>query len=427
MKFQKPKGTYDILPDDSAKRNFLYQKIRTVCNNFNYSEILTPAFEKTELFRRGIGETSDIVSKEMYSFNNDEFTLRPELTAGVIRAYLENNLYNISPITKLFYIANMFRRERPQAGRFREFWQFGIELIGSNDVHSDAEVICLGVQLLNEFGLLNVTTKINSIGSPAERSKYLEILKEYLISYKSDLSEISLIRLEKNPLRILDTKDSRELEILSSAPVLYDYLSTDTKRRFEKLLAILDNLNVRFETDYRLVRGFDYYTDTAFEIHSGELGAQNSVLGGGRYNNLIEQFGGKPTPAIGFGLGIERLLIMIGKSNYKFSQKNNPDLYVGYTDETAQNFAFGIAIKLRISGLKVEIDFLNRSVKSQLKEANRLNVTFSIVIGENEINSGFVELKNMHDGKSLKIKLSPNEIYNFISKYENETSTTGNA
>jgi len=427
MKFQKPKGTYDILPDDSAKRNFLYQKIRTVCNNFNYSEILTPAFEKTELFRRGIGETSDIVSKEMYSFNNDEFTLRPELTAGVIRAYLENNLYNISPITKLFYIANMFRRERPQAGRFSEFWQFGIELIGSNDVHSDAEVICLGVQLLNEFGLLNVTTKINSIGSPAERSKYLEILKQYLISYKSDLSEISLIRLEKNPLRILDTKDSRELEILSSAPVLYDYLSTDTKRRFEKLLAILDNLNVRFETDYRLVRGFDYYTDTALEIHSGELGAQNSVLGGGRYNNLIEQFGGKPTPAIGFGLGIERLLIMIGKSNYKFSQKNNPDLYIGYTDETAQNFAFGIAIKLRISGLKVEIDFLNRSVKSQLKEANRLNVTFSIVIGENEINSGFVELKNMHDGKSLKIKLSPNEIYNYISKYENETSTTGNA
>lgn len=422
MKFQKPKGTYDILPEDSSKRNFLFDKIRTICRRFNYREILTPAFEKTELFKRSIGETSDIVSKEMYSFNDDEFTLRPELTASVIRAYLENSMYNVSPVTKLFYIANMFRRERPQAGRFREFWQFGIELIGSDDVHSDAEVIYLGVELLNQFGLKNVTTKINSIGSPNERSKYLEVLREYLSKYKNDLSEISLFRLENNPLRILDTKNEKEIEILSEAPVLYDFLEDETKVRFEKLLTLLQILNVNLEVDKKLVRGFDYYTDTAFEILSGELGAQNAVLGGGRYNNLIEQFGGKPTPAIGFGLGIERLLIMIEKSGFIFPSDDTLQIYVAYTGDIAQDIAFGLTNEFRVNNFSSETDYLKRSVKAQLKEANRFNAKYAIVIGETETTSGEVIIKRMDSGIEFQSKLNAQEIISNIKLYENQTS-----
>lgn len=424
MKFQKPKGTYDILPEDSSKRNFLFDKIRTICERFNYKEILTPVFEKTELFKRSIGETSDIVSKEMYSFNDDEFTLRPELTASVIRAYLENSMYNISPVTKLFYIANMFRRERPQAGRYREFWQFGIELIGSEDVHSDAEVIFLGVELLNQFDLKNVTTKINSIGSFDERAKYLDVLRDYLLNYKNDLSEISLFRLEKNPLRILDTKNEKEIEILSEAPVLFDFLNDETKVRFDKLLSILNNLKVNLEVDYRLVRGFDYYTDTAFEILSGELGAQNAVLGGGRYNNLIDQFGGKPTPAIGFGLGIERMMILLEKSNYEFPLSNNLNLYVAYTGETAQDVAFRLTNELRSKSISTETDYLNRSIKAQLKEANRLNSAYAIVIGETELAAGEVTVKRMDSGIEFQSKLDALEIITNINLYENQTSQT---
>lgn len=422
MKFQKPKGTYDILPEDSSKRNFLFNTIRTICERFNYKEILTPVFEKTELFKRSIGETSDIVSKEMYSFNDDEFTLRPELTASVIRAYLENSMYNVSPITKLFYIANMFRRERPQAGRFREFWQFGVELIGSDDVRSDAEVIFLGVELLNKFGLRNVTTKINSIGSLNERTKFLEILKEYLSNYKNDLSEISLYRLEKNPLRILDTKNEKEIEILSGAPVLYDFLESSTKARFEKLLSILEDLKVNLEVDNKLVRGFDYYTDTAFEILSGELGAQNAVLGGGRYNKLIEQFGGKPTPAIGFGLGIERMLMLLEKSQYEFPLDDNLQIYIAYIGETAQDLAFKLSNELRTVNVSTETDYLNRSVKAQLKEANRLNSVYAIVIGESEITSGDITIKRMDSGIEFNSKLDVNEIIFNIKLYENQTS-----
>jgi len=302
MLIQKPKGTFDILPKEAERRKHIEEKIRKTLSNYNYNEIQTPTFEKTSLFKRSIGEETDVVSKEMYSFNDDEYTLRPEMTAPVVRAYLENNLFNESPVQKLYYFSNMYRHERPQAGRYREFSQYGIEIIGSGDFTVDAEVIAVGLQILNDFGIRDVKTKINNIGTLQERALFIEDLKKYLNKYLQVLSIDSRKRYEKNPLRILDSKDQADIEVLENAPILYEYLSKETKEFFSNVLDLLRDLRIKFEVDYRLVRGFDYYTSTTFEVISDELGSQNAIFGGGRYDMLVEQLGGKPTPAIGFCL-----------------------------------------------------------------------------------------------------------------------------
>lgn len=410
MSIQKPKGTFDILPDEARKRQFIYSEIRRILNNYDYSEILTPAFEKTELFVRGIGEETDIVSKEMYSFNENELTLRPEMTAPVIRSYLENSLYNESPLKKLYYICNMFRRERPQKGRFREFWQFGIEAIGSPDYLIDAEVIAVATEILKNFGITHLITKVNTIGTVAERSAFLVKLQEYMNKYKADLSLDSQRRLEKNPLRILDTKNEKEIEILQEAPVLFDYLNDDTKAGFHKLLASLDELRIRYEVDYSLVRGFDYYTSTTFEVLSDALGAQSAVLGGGRYDLLVEQLGGKSTPAIGFACGIERLMLILDSLGYTYPADEPIKLYIATYGDPAKERAIGLLQQLRHQNIKCETDFLSRSIKSQMKEANRLNSQYVMVLGEDELKNNRAIIKRMLDGAEAELNLSAEEI-----------------
>jgi len=403
MNLQKPKGTLDILPEDVHKRIYVENTVRRICSYFNYDEIRTPTFEKTTLFERGIGEATDIVSKEMYSFNEREFTLKPEMTAPVIRAYLENGLCNKSPLTKLFYIANMFRHERPQAGRFREFEQYGVEAIGSNDFTIDAEMIYLGVAILKEFGIINVITKINTIGKPGERQKFTDNLKVYLQKYHNDLSADSKKRLELNPLRILDTKDGKEKEILKGAPRLYDFLEDDTKSHFSSVTGLLKDMDVAFEVDYNLVRGFDYYTSTTFEVISDDLGSQNAVFGGGRYDLLVEQLGGKPTPAIGFACGIERLMMILEKNNFSYPEKEGLKFYFICLGEEAKRKGLQITLELRKRNIKGDMDFLNRSIKSQMKEANKLNAKYVIILGENEIAGKLLKVKKMSDGTEFDI------------------------
>jgi len=414
---QKPKGTFDILPGDFSKRNFIFSVFREVMNSFNFKEILTPVFENTELFKRGIGEETDIVSKEMYSFSEGKFTLRPELTAPVIRAYIENGLFNESPVKKLFYISNLFRAERPQKGRYREFWQFGAEIIGSDDIYSDAEIIQIPDVILKKLFINDFIVKINNIGSIDERAMYINELKTFLSKYTNDLSETSRIRLEKNPLRILDTKNEKEIEILINAPKINNFLKTETKQKFDKLLNLLNKLNINFEIDYNLVRGLDYYSQTTFEFQSTKLGSQNAILGGGRYDKLIELLGGKPTPAIGFAMGIERLLIILEENNYRFPLESAPDIYIITSGDNAKEKSVLITKELREKKFICETDFLNRSIKSQMKEADKIKSKYVIVIGENELSSGKAKIKKMESGEEFEISLNDvNDITKIIKE-----------
>ncbi|MCX6160518.1 MAG: histidine--tRNA ligase [Ignavibacteriae bacterium] len=399
MHISRPKGTIDFLPEDASKRRHIEELLRNAALLFNYSEIRTPAFEKTELFRRGIGENTDIVSKEMYSFSNNEFTLKPEMTAPVIRAYIENSLYNIAPVQKLYYIANMFRHERPQAGRFREFSQFGAEAIGSGDFRIDVELISFCNFFLNSFGINNFKILLNNIGSLSERRLFLEDLKDFLKGHETALSDDSRRRLVINPLRILDSKDPADIKILETAPVIFNYLNDDNKKHLGDVMNGLTRLGIVFEVDYRLVRGLDYYTSTTFEIVSSELGAQNAILGGGRYDMLIEQLGGKPAPAIGFACGLERLSMILEKNSYQYPAERKIDLYIVTSGDIAREKSLDILYSLRSKGILCETDYLNRSVKAQMKEANKLGVSYAVVIGSQEIETGTLRIKQMETGK----------------------------
>jgi len=409
----KPKGTLDILPEDAFIRQHIENRLRESASLYNYKEIRTPTFEKTELFKRGIGEDTDIVSKEMYSFSNNEFTLKPEMTAPVIRAYIENSMYNVSPVVKLYYISNMYRHERPQAGRYREFSQFGAEVIGSSDFTSDVELISLGVFSLKNFGLSDLKIKVNNIGNLEERTEYVNELREYLRKFESDLSNESKRRLITNPLRILDSKDPKDISIIEDAPTINNFLGIENLKHFENVMNGLETLNIKYEVDYKLVRGLDYYTSTTFEIASDSLGAQNAVMGGGRYDKLIEQLGGKPTPAIGFACGLERLTMVLQSSNYHFPKEDSPIIYLVTSGEDARKLAMVISNKLRERGVQCETDLLNRSIKSQMKEANKINSKYVAVIGEDEINTGEVKIKRMFDGSESGINLDEITNYNF--------------
>jgi histidyl-tRNA synthetase len=407
MKISKPRGTKDILPAEIYKWHHIENKIRSITALYNFKEIRTPTFESTELFNRSVGAVTDIVGKEMYSFldkGGNSITLKPEMTANVIRAYIENNLSNDSQLHKLYYITNMFRYEKPQEGRYREHTQFGAEILGSYDVYSDVEVIMLAKEVYNSLGILDFKVKINTIGKLAERKKYIDILVNYLNEIKRTLSEDSQKRLNTNPLRILDSKNPADRNITNEAPKILDYLTEESRERFYNVLNKLETNNIKYEVDFRLVRGLDYYTDTTFEFVSDKLGSQDAIGGGGRYDGLSETLGGKPTPGIGFGSGIERILIIAEKNKYRFPEEKSPEIYFICLNQDAKEMALKIIYDLRKSNIICDFDLLTRSFKSQMREANKLNCKFVFIIGEEELKNQIGILKNMTDSTQLGVK-----------------------
>ena len=415
LKYPRPKGTHDLYPgaaaweDDSHKRQTLEDRFRALCGLYGYGEIRTPVFEATELITRSVGEETDIVSKEMYTFETkggDSLTLRPESTAPVLRAYVQNSLYAQGGVSKLFYCASHFRYERPQKGRFRQHEQFGVEALGTDDPALDAEVIELALAFFRALGIRNLTLKVNSVGSPESRAEYLVALKAYVLPFLPEFSPEGQARYETNPLRLLDTKNLRENEILADAPRLPDYLTEDERTHHATLLGYLTDAGVPYESDPFLVRGFDYYTKTAFEIQSPDLGAQNALGGGGRYNQLVEQIGGPPTPGIGFGLGVERALIALQALNIDMPLPPAPTAQVITLGEAARPAGIKLLADLRAAGIAAETEYGAKSMKSQMRAAGRSGAGYAIILGDDEIAQGVVQLKSLRDGWQHKVPLA---------------------
>lgn len=404
-----PRGTKDILPDTVGDWNYVEGEIRELCRRFGYSEIRTPIFEHTELFQRGIGEGTDVVDKEMYTFTDRgerSITLRPENTASAVRAYLQNKLYAQSNLVKLFYIGSMFRYDRPQAGRMREFHQFGVEALGEANPAVDAEVILLAMNLLEGLGLKNLELSINSVGCPKCRSKYRTMLQDFFRDKLEDLCEDCRSRFERSPLRILDCKKDSDKPYMADAPKITDCLCEECADHFAKLKELLTSAGISFTHDPRLVRGLDYYTKTAFEIKYPPLGAQSAVAGGGRYDGLIEEMGGNPTPAVGFATGLERLLLALESQNLLPEKNRSVDAYVVALGETAQAEGFKLLNSLRQQGLSAAMDFAGRSMKAQMKQANKLGAKYSVILGEDEIAEGVVMLRSMEDSSQAKVPMN---------------------
>jgi len=407
MEFRTIKGTHDILPEESFKWRHLENIIHQICAQYGYQEIRTPIFEQSKLFSRSVGEESDIVTKEMYSWEdkkNSFLTLRPELTAPVARAYNQHNLGNLSPIHRFYYIGPLFRRERPQKGRQRQFHQFGIEAFGSNYAEQDAEIIALAWQLLDHFKLTNkIDLQVNSIGTSECRARYRVALKQFLKPHFDELSEISKRRFNTNPLRILDSKNKKEQTILKNSPRISDYYTKNDREHFNEVKSYLKAMNIPFTVNSGLVRGLDYYTKTVFEITSNELGSQDALLGGGRYDSLVETLGGKPTPGIGFAAGIERILLLINEENFK-QQKPIPDIYLICLEKKGIPVSLNIAKKLRLQGLNIVSDPMRRSMKSQMRDANKLRARYVAILGESELKDKTIILKKLESGKQENIK-----------------------
>ena len=404
-----PRGTKDILPDTVGDWNYVEGEIRELCRRFGYSEIRTPIFEHTELFQRGIGEGTDVVDKEMYTFTDRgerSITLRPENTASAVRAYLQNKLYAQSNLVKLFYIGSMFRYDRPQAGRMREFHQFGVEALGEANPAVDAEVILLAMNLLEGLGLKDLELSINSVGCPKCRSKYRTMLQDFFRDKLEDLCEDCRSRFERSPLRILDCKKDSDKPYMADAPKITDCLCEECAEHFAKLKELLTSAGISFTHDPRLVRGLDYYTKTAFEIKYPPLGAQSAVAGGGRYDGLIEEMGGNPTPAVGFATGLERLLLALESQNLLPEKNRSVDAYVVALGETAQAEGFKLLNSLRQQGLSAAMDFAGRSMKAQMKLANKLGAKYSVILGEDEISEGVVMLRSMEDSSQAKVPMN---------------------
>ncbi|MDQ7063495.1 MAG: histidine--tRNA ligase [candidate division KSB1 bacterium] len=407
-KFQRIKGTHDILPQDARKWRYVEGVVQEVMQRYNFDEIRTPIFEETALFARGIGQLTDIVSKEMYTFldrGKKSLTLKPEGTAPVIRAFIEHSLGEKKPVHKLYYISPMFRQENPQAGRLRQFHQFGAELVGSAAPEADVETIALAVDIYEQLGLKKYTLKINSVGDATCRAPYKERLKDYLRPRLDKLCRSCQERFDKNPLRILDCKEEGCRAETAEAPLIIDHLCEDCHAHFEAVKSLLSRLGIAFEVDHRLVRGLDYYTRTAFEILSGALGAQNALGGGGRYDLLAEELGGKPTPSVGFAAGIERLLMVLEKENLLSDFDSGPDVFIATLGEEARRWAVQTARQLRQRGLRVDYDFLGRSLKAQMKEANRSGARFALIVGENELQARKVVLRNLSSSEQETVAI----------------------
>ena len=407
MEFRSIKGTYDILPNDADSWQRVETCVREFITRAGYSEIRTPAFEKTELFTRSVGEDSDVVSKEMYSWTDQggtDITLKPEYTASVIRSYIQHNLGAKSPLTKLYYLDNLFRRERPQKGRYRQFRQYGIEAIGSPHPEQDAEVITIAYELLVELGIKDITLKLNSIGSLECRNEYRQALKDFLQPHLDKLSETSRKRFDSNPMRILDTKIDFEIALLQDAPTITSFLSPDDANHFDEVQIYLEALDVPFTLDTALVRGLDYYTRTTFEIISSKLGAQDALCGGGRYDKLAETLGGKQTPAVGFAAGFERILIAMDEVDT--DQKIRADkIYLIGLGDAVRPTMLKILGKARKAGLIMEFDSLRRSIKSQMREANKIGASLAIIIGDKELKDKSVQIKDLKNGQQESIPI----------------------
>ena len=410
MLTKAPRGTKDITPKDAYKWNYVENKFREICSLFGYEEMRTPVFEHTELFKRSVGDTTDIVQKEMYSFTDKggrDITLKPEGTAGVVRAFIENKLYADTQPTKLFYITPCFRYERPQAGRQRQFHQFGIEALGSDKPSLDAEVIALAVQFFTEVGLKDLAVSINSVGCPTCRAEYNARLKEYLDKKSDVLCETCLERKDKNPMRVIDCKNPTCKENLNDIPFMVDHICDDCKDHFEKLQTYLKEMDINFVVDKTIVRGLDYYKKTAFEIISNDIGSQSTVCGGGRYDGLVEQLGGpKGVSGIGFALGAERLLITMENNNIEIENPYATDIFIVTIGDEAKTKSFKLLKDLRTNHISAENDHLDRSVKAQFKYSDKINAKFTIVIGDDELANDTATLKNMSTSEQTTIKLS---------------------
>ncbi|MEX2116567.1 MAG: histidine--tRNA ligase [Bacteroidota bacterium] len=408
MKFRSLKGTRDILPDETARWQYVEEAIHRVLRNFNYREIRTPVLEPTALFARSIGELTDIVSKEMYSFadrSDESVTLRPEGTAATLRAYIQNNLGEQGSLTKLYYIGPMFRQERPQAGRLRQFHQFGAEALGSAAPELDVEMMLIALQIYEELGITNSRLVINSVGCEQCRPQYKELLRRELLKLKDRLSPESQSRIDHNPLRVLDSKDESDRALTNALPLMKDHLCAECAGHFADVQQFLQSLNIQFTIDGRLVRGLDYYTKTAFEITSSDLGSQDALAGGGRYDLLVKELGGKPTPGTGFAAGIERLMMALEKKGGDLLPLSRPRIFLVGLDAPSRSWAFVRTCKLRKQGIPAETDYSARSLKAQLREANRQQAQFVIVVGEQELKSGSAKLKNMQSGEEVTVSL----------------------
>lgn len=398
---QSPRGTKDILPTTINAWQELEDTCRRVSNLFGYQEIRTPLFENTEVFVRAIGENTDVVGKEMYTFpdkGGDSLTLRPEMTASVVRAVIQNNLTATNPLQRLWYVGEFFRYERPQKGRYRQFHQFGAECIGSAAPEADVEVILLVAKLLSDIGLKEFSLEINTLANREVRTRYRQKLVEYLIEQKSLLSPESQERLEKNPLRVLDSKHPLDRAAVESAPTILEYLDDESASHFETVQRLLTVAGIDYTISPRLVRGLDYYSHTVFEFVSTALGAQSALGGGGRYNDMFEEFGGKHTPAVGFAMGIERILIILEQTNPELYKQSKPDVMMITLENESFPYSQTLAQHLRAAGISTVMDVQGRSLKAQMREADRLGAAITIIIGENERNSGQITVKNMQTG-----------------------------
>ncbi|BDG46350.1 histidine--tRNA ligase [Parageobacillus sp. KH3-4] len=411
MAFQIPRGTQDILPGEAEKWQYVEKIARDICRRYNYREIRTPIFEHTELFLRGVGDTTDIVQKEMYTFEDRagrSMTLRPEGTAPVVRSFVENKMYGDpnQPI-KLYYIGPMFRYERPQAGRFRQFVQFGVEALGSDDPAIDAEVIAMAMELYQSLGLKKVRLVINSLGDIESRKAHRQALIDHFQNRIHELCEDCQVRLKKNPLRILDCKRDRDHELMATAPSILDYLNEESSRYFEKVKAYLTKLGIPFEVDSRLVRGLDYYNHTTFEIMSDAegFGAITTLCGGGRYNGLVQEIGGPETPGIGFALSIERLLAALDAEGVALPISRGIDCYVVAVGEKAKEESVRLVHKLRKAGIVADKDYQDRKVKTQLKAADRLHAKFVAILGDDELAKEVINMKEMSTGEQTEVPL----------------------
>jgi len=413
---KKPKGTADVVPSKSYMWHTVEKLASETAEQFGFKEIRIPTFEDTGLFVRSVGETTDVVQKEMYTVSaagDSTFTLRPEGTAGVMRAMLENGVMNEGFPQKVFYILSCFRHENVQAGRLREFHQFGCEMVGSASPRADAEVISLAKNVLDRVGLHNIVLNLNSIGCPECREKYRQALREYFEPHRDELCRTCQERLDKNPMRLLDCKSAEDQAIAKDAPVILDYLCDDCRAHFESVKGYLDIMGIDYVVNPKIVRGLDYYTRTVFEFITTEIGAQGTVCAGGRYDGLIEELGGAKTPALGFGMGLERLLLVMQKQGCDFMQDKTCDLYIATMGDNAVKKALSMTTALRGEGFFVEYDLVERGLKPQMKYADKIGAKFVIVLGDNEIESGNAKLKNMATGEQTDITLGDGLVDSF--------------
>lgn len=411
------KGTKDVLPKEVHKNQYIEATALDIAEKFGYKEIRTPMFEHTELFQRGVGDTTDVVQKEMYTFDDKggrSITLRPEGTAGAVRSYLENGLCNEALPQKVCYVGPCFRYEKPQAGRLREFHQFGVECFGTASPLADAELISLGKSIFDTLEVKDISLEINSIGCPTCRAEYHKALKEYFSSRKDELCDTCRDRLDRNPMRILDCKSPVCSEIAKDAPVVTDYLCEECDEHFKKVQEYLKAMNIEYTINPKIVRGLDYYTKTVFEFISNSIGAQGTVAGGGRYDGLVDELGGQKTPSLGFAMGLERLMMLMDAQNAPFPDASAPDLFVVALGDKATLKAVEIVKDMRAEGFTALMDLNQRSVRAQMKYADKLGAKFNIVIGDNEVENGTAKLKNMNTGEETDIALET-----FVSGFYN--------